>query len=213
MGLELAEALRAVAETYGYGGVFVVSLIGSLVPFLPVPYLFVVVLLSKSLDPVLLGLASGLGGAIGKLTSYALGRAGYRLLGEARRKQMDSLREIMGKYGDLAVFAFALTPLPDDVYYIPAGMIKMPLRRFMLANTAGKVVLGTFVAYTGGLYLTLFESTLGDTVGVAVAIAALAVITALLLRTDWEKALIHLRSGGVREVVRNLDEILGLRRR
>jgi hypothetical protein len=46
-----------------------------------------------------------------------------------------------------------------------------------------------------------------------IAIAALAVITALILRTDWEKVLIHLRSGGVREVVKNLDEILGLRRR
>jgi len=211
--LELTEALRAVAETYGYGGVFVVSLIGSLVPFLPLPYLFVVVLLSNSLDPMLLGLVSGIGGAIGKLTSYALGRAGYRLLGEARKKRMDSLRELLGRYGDLAVFAFALTPLPDDVYYIPAGMIKMPLWRFMLANTAGKILLAIFVAYTGGLYFTLLESTLGDTMGVVIAIAALAVITTLVLRTDWEKVLIHLRSGGVREVVKNLDEILGLRRR
>ncbi len=211
--MELTEALRTVAETYGYGGVFVISLIGSLVPFLPLPYLFVVVLLSNSLDPMLLGLVSGIGGAIGKLTSYALGRAGYRLLGEARRKRMDSLRELLGRYGDLAVFAFALTPLPDDVYYIPAGMIKMPLWRFMLANTAGKVLLAIFVAYTGGLYFTLFESTLGDTMGMVIAIAALAVITALVLRTDWEKVLIHLRSGGVREVVKNLDEILGLRRR
>jgi membrane protein DedA with SNARE-associated domain len=92
-------------------------------------------------------------------------------------------------------------------------MIKMPLWRFMLANTAGKVLLAVFVAYTGGLYLTFFESTLGNTVGVVMAIAALAVITALILRTDWEKVLIHLRSGGVREVVKNLDEILGLRRR
>jgi hypothetical protein len=57
--LELTEALRAVAETYGYGGVFLVSLMGSLVHFLPVPYLFVVVLLSKSLDPVLLGWSQG----------------------------------------------------------------------------------------------------------------------------------------------------------
>jgi len=211
--LELTEALRTVAETYGYGGVFVISLIGSLVPLLPLPYLFVVVLLSNSLDPMLLGLVSGIGGAIGKLTSYALGRAGYRLLGEARKKRMDSLRELLGRYGDLAVFAFALTPLPDDVYYIPAGMIKMPLWRFMLANTAGKVLLAIFVAYTGGLYFTLFESTLGDTMGVVIAIAALAVITALVLRTDWEKVLIHLRSGGVKEVVKNLDEILGLRRR
>ena len=211
--MELTEALRTVAETYGYGGVFVISLIGSLVPFLPLPYLFVVVLLSNSLDPMLLGLVSGIGGAIGKLTSYALGRAGYRLLGEARKKRMDSLRELLGRYGDLAVFAFALTPLPDDVYYIPAGMIKMPLWRFMLANTAGKILLAIFVAYTGGLYFTLLESTLGDTMGMVIAIAALAVITALVLRTDWEKVLIHLRSGGVREVVKNLDEILGLRRR
>lgn len=211
--MDLAEALRAIAESYGYGGVFLVSLIGSLVPFLPVPYLFVVVVLSRTLDPVMLGLISGIGGAVGKLTSYALGRTGYRLMGEARRRQMDSLRELLGKYGDLAVFFFALTPLPDDVYYIPAGMIRMPLWRFMLANTAGKVVLAVFVAYTGGIYLTLLETTLGDTLGILVAVAALSVITFLILRTDWEKVLLHFRSGGVREVIRNLDEILGLRRR
>lgn len=211
--MELAEALRAIAESYGYGGVFLVSLIGSLVPFLPVPYLFVVIVLSRTLDPVLLGLISGIGGAVGKLTSYALGRTGYRLMGEARRRQMDSLRELLGKYGDLAVFLFALTPLPDDVYYIPAGMIRMPLWRFMLANTAGKVVLAVFVAYTGGIYLTILETTLGDALGIIVAVAALSVITVLILRTDWERVLVHLRSGGVREVIRNLDEILGLRRR
>ncbi len=211
--MELTEALRTIAETYGYAGVFVVSLLGSLVPFLPVPYLFVVVLLSNSLDPVPLGLVSGVGGAVGKLTSYALGRAGYRLLGEEKKRQMDSLRELLGKYSDLAVFAFALTPLPDDVYYIPAGMIKMPLWRFMLANTAGKTLLAIFVAYAGNLYLTVLESTLGDTAGIVIAIVALAVITVLVLRTDWEKALNHLRSGGLREVVKNLDDILGLRRR
>ncbi|MDJ0273727.1 MAG: VTT domain-containing protein [Nitrososphaerota archaeon] len=211
--MDLAGALRAIAESYGYGGVFLVSLVGSLVPFLPVPYLFVVVLLSKTLDPLLLGLVSGAGGALGKLTSYALGRTGYRLLAEPKRRQMDALRELLGRYGDLAVFLFALTPLPDDVYYIPAGMIKMPLWRFMLANTAGKVVLAVFVAYTGGIYLDVLETALGNTLGVLVGIAALSVITVLVLRTDWEKVLIHLRSGGVREVVRNLDEILGLRRR
>ncbi|MEN3047458.1 MAG: VTT domain-containing protein [Candidatus Caldarchaeales archaeon] len=205
--------MRRVAESYGYLGVFGISLLGSLVPFLPLPYLFVVVLLSRTLDPVMLGVSSGIGGAIGKLTSYALGRLGYRFLGAERKRQMESLREFIGRYGDLAVFLFALTPLPDDVYYIPAGLMRMKLWRFMIANAAGKVVLATFVAYAGGIYMTVFESTLGNTAGFVVAIAALAVITFVILRVDWEAFVGHYRAGGLREVLRNLDEVLGTRRR
>ncbi|MCS7117292.1 MAG: VTT domain-containing protein [Thaumarchaeota archaeon] len=205
--------MREVAESYGYLGVFGISLLGSLIPFLPLPYLFVVVILSRTLDPLTLGLVSGIGGAVGKLTSYALGRLGNKLLGTERKRKMESLREFIGRYGDLAVFLFALTPLPDDVYYIPAGLIRMPLWRFMLANAAGKVALATFVAYLGGVYMTVIETTLGNTYGFVVAVAALAVITYVIFKVDWEAFVSHYRTGGLRGVLRNINEVLGNKRR
>jgi membrane protein YqaA with SNARE-associated domain len=112
------------AIAYGPLGVFTVSLLGSVIPFTPIPYLFVVVLLSDVVEPWILGLAAGLGGSFGKITSYMLGRLGYRFLGQESRRRMDALRELIGKYGDVGVFIFALTPLPDDIYLIPAGMVR-----------------------------------------------------------------------------------------
>lgn len=195
---------------YGVPGVFIASLIGSVVPFLPVPYLFVVVLLSETVEPWLLGIAAGIGGSIGKITSYLLGRSGYRLLKQESRRKMDTLRGIIGKYGDLGVFIFALTPLPDDVYLIPVGMMRFNFWRFLLANTLGKIILSLIVAYLGRTYFHITRLFLGEASGVSiiVAIAAMTLLTVILLRVDWELAIKILRDEGWRGVIRGIRRIL-----
>jgi len=205
--------LEVLALRTGYLGVFIVSLAGSAVPFLPLPYLFVVVILARILDPLVLGLAAGIGGAIGKITSYALGRMGYRFLGVDKRRKMDALNRIIGKYGAIGVFIFAITPLPDDIYYIPIGMTKYSFTRFLIASTAGKIILAIFVAYAGNLYQELLALlTNGGVESSIIAIAILTAVTVIMLRVDWELFATHLERGGVREVLENLSEILALRR-
>ncbi|MEM4287967.1 MAG: VTT domain-containing protein [Candidatus Caldarchaeum sp.] len=178
-------------------------------PFLPVPYLFVVVLLSETVDPLVLGLASGLGGSFGKITSYLLGRLGYRFLGQEGKNRMDALRELIGRYGDIGVFVFALTPLPDDVYLIPAGMVKLNFWRFLLANTLGKLILSTAVAYMGKTYFYYSHLFLGEAtlVSTAVAIVAMTIITILLLKVNWELALKIIRESGWKGIIRNLSSL------
>ena len=182
------EALQA----YGYVGAFLISVLGSLIPFLPVPYLIPIVLMSKTLDPLLLGILAGIGGAIGKLTSYGLGRFGRRLLKEERRRKMTILGRAIGKYGALAVFLFALTPLPDDIIYIPIGLAGFDLIKFMFANALGKIILSWIVAYGGRLYFDLAGIFLGQGGGLTatfIALTAMIIITILLLRIDWEEVM------------------------
>lgn len=207
------EALVAFATQYGYLGVFMASLLGSIVPFLPLPYLIVVVLLSETLDPLLLGVAAGLGGSLGKITSYLLGRGGYKFFKLGTRRRMEALRELMGKYGDVGVFIFALTPLPDDVYLVPLGMMRFSFWRFLIANTAGKVILSSAVAYLGLIYFEYTDLFLGGEtlMGVVIAIAGMVLITILLLRVDWELALKLSREKGIRALLSNLSEILSPR--
>ncbi|MCS6770308.1 MAG: VTT domain-containing protein [Candidatus Caldarchaeum sp.] len=202
------------ATAYGPAGVFAVALLGSLVPFLPVPYLFVVVLLSETVDPLILGLAAGLGGSLGKITSYTLGRLGYRFLGQESKNRMDALREIIGRYGEVGVFVFALTPLPDDVYIIPAGIIKLSFTRFLIANTLGKIILSTAVAYLGRTYFHYATIFLGEAnwTSVVFAVAAMTVITIILLRVDWELALKVMRESGWRGVFKNLGALINMSR-
>jgi len=209
---DLSKLLVDFSFQYGYLGVFAASILGSIIPFIPLPYLFVVVLLSDMLDPLMLGIAAGVGGSLGKITSYALGRSGYKLFKPETKRRMDALRSLIGKYGDLGVFIFALTPLPDDVYLIPIGMMRFTFWRFLLANTAGKILLAVFVAYLGRIYFDLASVFLGEAqfTAVAAAIAVMIAVTIVLLRVDWELALQIVKKQGWRGVLSNLSAILSL---
>lgn len=210
---ELFRELEIFAIKTGYPGVFILSLVGSAIPFLPLPYLFIVVLLSGILDPLLLGVISGVGGAVGKITSYLVGRVSYRFLGQEKRRSMDALRRLIGKYGAIGIFVFALTPLPDDIYYIPIGMTRYSFAKFMLFGTAGKIILAVIVAYLGKAYLETLDFILNGGPGATIiSIIILIAITIIILRVDWELFATHLEKGGIKQVLANLLEILSIKR-
>jgi len=207
----LSEYLAAFALQYGYPGVFLVSALGSSVPFLPLPYLVVVVILSNTLNPLWLGILAGLGGALGKVTSYLLGRSGYLLTGESSKKNLDVLHGFVSKYGPIGVFIFAVTPLPDDLYIVPMGIMRLPFWQFFIANLAGKVTLGILVAYLSREYFSFLLG--GESLPILVGeIAATILFSFILLKADWVLALTRLREGGVLGLLRSLPVILRIRK-
>lgn len=207
-------AFEALVSQFGYGGVFVVSALGSAVPFLPVPYLLVVVLLSGSQNPLLLGLAAGAGGAVGKVTSYLLGRFGYFASGAETRGNVDALHSVVEKYGAVGVFIFAVSPLPDDAYVIPMGLARLPFWRFFAANLAGKLVLSVGVAYLGRAYFGTFEFVAGNSLPATVAaVGVTVVLTVALMKADWPLAVETGRTRGVTGVLAALPEILRVKRK
>jgi len=118
---------------------------------------------------------------------------------------MNALGKAIGKYGAFAVFLFALTPLPDDIIYIPVGLTGFNLAKFMIANALGKIVLSWIVAYMGRFYFdvaVLFLGGEGGVVAVVGAIIAMAIITIVLLRINWEKVIEAAKKGGVRGAVK-----------
>src|SRR2546426_4534963 len=114
--VDVTSILTDLALRYGYLGVFATPLLGSLVAFFPFPNLLVVVLLSNILDPPQLGLLAGLGGSLGKVTSYLLGRSGYGLSKTETRRNLDVVRGLIGRDGTLGIFILAVTPLRDEGY-------------------------------------------------------------------------------------------------
>jgi uncharacterized membrane protein YdjX (TVP38/TMEM64 family) len=200
------ELLRIV-QAHGYLGALLIAFMGSLVPFLPVPYLIPIVLMAKTLDPFLLGIAAGVGGSVGKLTSYFLGRFGRRFLNEERKRKTAVLGRAIAKYEMLAVFIFALTPLPDDIVYIPVGLTGLSIAKFMIANMLGKIVLSWIVAYAGRFYFDLATLFLGEGNGplvTIIAIVAMVAITVLLLRVDWEKVIEDSKKNGLRAALKTM---------
>jgi membrane protein DedA with SNARE-associated domain len=199
--------------SYGYFGSFIISFIGSLIPFLPLPYLFPIVLLSMKLDPLLIGTLSGIGGSLGKVTSYLVGRFWRAFASQKSKKNLDFFRSIIDKYGAIAVFLFALTPLPDDIVYIPMGMIGYGFLKFMLANCAGKVILAIFVSYVGRYYKELMDMFVGESMSmlsIVIAVVIMILVTIILFRMDWQEFITIFRQKGWRGVLAELPRLIGI---
>jgi membrane protein DedA with SNARE-associated domain len=204
--------LIAIALHLGYPGVFLVSILGSAIPFLPLPYLAIVVILGNALNPFWVGLLAGVGAAIGKIVSYLIGRSGYKLTGESTKKNLDALHTFIARYGAFGVFLFAVSPLPDDVYIIPMGMMRLPFWKFLAANLAGKIILSILVAYFSRTYLSFLLA--GQSFfTLTAAIVSTVAVSLILLKADWILAISIIQSEGPRGLVRGLPAILRIRKR
>jgi len=117
---------------YGYLSAFLISLIANATIILPFPGIVILFALGASFNPVLVGLAGGIGGTIGEMTSYMLGYSGRGVV--ENRRFYDKATQWLKKWGVLTVFIFALTPLPFDVLGIAAGVLRFPFWKFFVAG-------------------------------------------------------------------------------
>jgi membrane protein YqaA with SNARE-associated domain len=161
VGMPIAELVaeftawaEGTAGAYGYAGIFLVSLIGNLSIIFPVPSIALVFAMGAVLNPWLVGLAGGAGSALGELSGYAIGRGGRKVAKKKYRENLRKARKWVNKrrrWVFLIIFLFAATPLPSDIIGILAGVMRYDIRKFLLANFAGKLVMNTYVAF-GGYY-------------------------------------------------------------
>jgi membrane protein YqaA with SNARE-associated domain len=142
--------------TYGYIGLFLVSLISAASIVLPMPGAAAITGAGAVLDPVLgiptpilVGLVAGPAEAIGELTGYAAGYGGSALFQD--RPFYPRVRAWMERRGVLTMFLLSSVPNPFvDVAGVAAGAVKLPVRRFLLGVVPGKVFKNVYLA-TGGL--------------------------------------------------------------
>lgn len=174
---------------YGYLGAFTISILGNISVILPVPFTLVIYAFGSVLNPLLLGLAAGLGSTIGEFSAYLIGRGSRRLVEKTYGEKLDLVKSLVGRYGALIIFLFALLPLPDDLILIPLGMIEYSWQKVLLSMFLGKTIMCVIIAYAG-LYsyssiAQLFESS-GPIGGVA-SLVLLAVVLYAMLKIDWAK--------------------------
>lgn len=208
---------------------FLICFIGSASVGFPIPFPFVLFSLSNSiflrfvnppfsytaqqiaLNPDFwlevsgIAIIGGLGAALGELTAYMIGY-GAKKIAESRRSEV--LRNVDGfgkvilnnkKRTPLYVFLFALTPLPDDILFVPLGMIKYPAWKCIIPGWLGK----NFTTYFYCSWPLLFQ--LGFLAGgvqpndftnvVTEAILLLFTITIMffIMGFDWNKYLAERR--------------------
>ena len=185
--------LRDVAQTYGYFGVFLVSLIGASSIIIPIPYtviLFTLAMQKDLFNPILLAVSSGMGSAVGEFTGYFLGYFGRKVINEGQKKKMNYVLRLFDKYGALTVFAFALTPLPDDLLFIPLGIMRYSFVKAFVPCIIGKIFMSLLIAYGGYFSVGAIEAMFGESGGPVTIIASMALIVIVIVamfKIDWEK--------------------------
>jgi len=130
---------------YGYPANFLVSLLSSATVVIPAPGFAVVLVTGAVLNPVGVGIAAGLGAALGEITGYLAGLSGQKIFHE--RPLYKRVQELMGKSGMLIIFTMAFVPNPFfDVGGMIAGAMRMPAWRFFIACCLGKTLRFVLIA-------------------------------------------------------------------
>jgi membrane protein YqaA with SNARE-associated domain len=195
---QLAEWLQNFSIQYGYLGIFLVSLLGSASIFFPIPYtvvLFTVGSLEK-FNPILIAFASGLGSAVGEFSGYLLGLGGRKVISEKGKRNVEFLLKIFGRYGALAIFTFALTPLPDDLLFIPLGVMRYGFIRAFIPAFLGKLCMSLIIVYSARFTIGIICQIFGiesdwalAIISMVIALILLTLIFILMFKVDWEKTL------------------------
>ena len=140
-------------ESYGYFGIFLLSILSNATVLIPAPGLIVVFSMGAKFNPLWVAIAAGLGAAIGELSGYAAGFSGQALIED--RKAYLRMVDWMEKNGPLTVVLLALIPNPAfDLTGIAAGVLKMPLHKFLFWAAIGKIGKMLIVSYAGAGILT-----------------------------------------------------------
>ncbi len=131
----------------GYPGVFVFSVLGSAGVVFAIPGLVAVCGAGGlELNPIVLGLLSGAGEAVGELSGYAIGFGGKSVV--ERSELYQTVRRLIVRRGMVVLFVVSIIPNPIfDLIGIVAGGVNFPVRKFLMAVWAGKTIKGMAVAY------------------------------------------------------------------
>lgn len=199
----------------GMLGMFIISLIANSIPFVALPYLAVVMAYSVFIQDLtaklLLALVSALGATIGKLVIYSIGSL-FRLgLSQKTLKNLELFNRIASKSLFLAIFLFASLPLPDDILYIPMGMSRYSIPKYVVAVLSGKTVLTSVIVFYSHL---IKEQVTEFTFLLPVYIVITLLFSYIIIKVDWTAVLDVMTSkgisSGINEFFRQLTTIFKL---
>jgi len=179
---------------YSYVGVFAISLIGAMSIIVPIPYTFIILTLGiQGMNPLLLTVAGGLGSGVGEFSGYILGYYGRSVISEKQQRKMDYMIRIFDHYGPITIFLFALTPLPDDLLFIPLGILRYKFIKAFIPCILGKTLMCAILAYGGQMFGNILGIVFGEStpemnllISIITAIALVFILVAML-KIDWEK--------------------------
>jgi len=113
----------------------------------------------------------------------------------------------------LVAFLFAATPGPDNLAFIPLGIVRYsPAKRF-LPLFLGKFVLTLFVAFAARTSSGLLEDAPGGGLFASILSLVLVILIAFLMtKVDWEKRLTQHGNGPAVRLVKGIQRLFRIPR-
>ena len=143
-----AEQLSA----YGYPGIFLLSLLAYATVLLPAPGVAVVFTMGAVFNPFGVALAAGAGAALGEMSGYLAGFSGQAAI--ERADIYIRLSQWMHRNGPLTILILSAIPNPFfDLAGVAAGVLKIPLRKFLFYCWIGETLKMTLFAFAGSFSL------------------------------------------------------------
>ena len=147
---------------YLYAGVFLAAILETIIPPIPTMAVFPTAGFIASqnglnvFEVVILGIVGGLGASIGSTVIYfialKLGRVAllkYLKRVRVSEKKLERVEKWFEKYGDNAVLFGRMIPVFREMISIPAGLLKMDTKKFLLYTVLGSCGWGITMVLVG----------------------------------------------------------------
>ena len=135
-----------------YLAIFLLTFISALLIIVPIPYfpILMTAVLVTDLDPNLIVLFGALGAVSAKSIVYMISYYGTNI-GNLKRNfnsvDYPETYRILRKYGGLTIFLAGITPIPDNIIFIPFGMYRYNPLKFILITFSSKMLLNVIVVW------------------------------------------------------------------
>ena len=186
----------------GYFGLFIICFIINMIPFLSPSNMVLAgaaMLLLPGFNPILVGFIVAIAATAAKLIHFFVVRGSRVVMSEERLQSLDAEKNRVEKWGALAVFIAAASPVPDDPLIVYVGLTKYSTVKFTISYFIGKVavtIAGALIGYSVGGFFESMPIVLAS-------IALTALITGFLFKRKTEGE----ESDDLQDILE--DEILG----
>ena len=134
------------------------------------------------LDPILIGFLVAFGATSAKTTHYFSMFFVRGVLNPQRIQRIEKYGAKFTRWGPLAIFLVAATPIPDEPIILPFGLMKYNPLKFYGSYFLGKLTIAIPGAFLGRFSGEVIASIFGTEVLIVVSIVLTVVVTIALLK-------------------------------
>ena len=141
---ELILNISNIFKALGIQGLAINAGVESCLPGFPLPpdFLLIAMDLEEKKKALLYALVCTVGSVSGGILGYFIGKYGgrplFNYLFRSKADKLEAVEKLYEKYGSLAVFFSAFSPIPYNIFTIASGILKMNIFKFIGISCLGR---------------------------------------------------------------------------